>query len=198
MPIVLIQPHPDDLAYSIGGCIIKKMFGPDPLAITVFSRSESTKKPIDNVSEVRKNEDKAYFKSVGIRHIDLDLPDSSIRPFDYSMDTLVRVKNELHKIIPPCADVFVPMAIGYHIDHLIVREASRNFKNKTYYEDIPYSFRYNPNIEKDMKLLSINISDVVHTKVARLGLYESQMDENTVKQVLLKNTERMWYYEPFI
>jgi len=193
MTIVLIQPHPDDLAYSIGGCIIKKMFGKDPLAITIFNRSKSTKKEVDDISTIRQKEDKEYFRKIGIRYISLDFPDSSIRPFEYTIDTLDRIKTELYKINPQCSDIFAPLAIGHHIDHLLVREAVKDFKSVTYYEDVPYVFRYSPQLQKSMTGYTFDISDVLIQKIKNIEIYESQIDEPAINQVKQRTYERFWH-----
>jgi LmbE family N-acetylglucosaminyl deacetylase len=56
------------------------------------------------------------------------------------------LKNRLKRIIPKNAVVFVPIGIGNHVDHLIVRNVCTElFKNIIFWSDFPYNQHHRPN-----------------------------------------------------
>lgn len=55
--------------------------------------------------------------------------------------TIAQLRNDLEKILPKNAVVFAPLAIGNHIDHVLVREALSALPKVTYWSDFPYSLK---------------------------------------------------------
>ena len=197
MTTVLIQPHPDDLAYSIGGILLldEVLIDKDnTIAVTVFTGSSSAKKVISDITQVRREENRKYFNSLHLPSIDLHHPDSSFpyRNMNNTMEVYNLMKRELNEIIGKEDKVVMPLAIGYHIDHLMVRDALESFPNKVYYEDVPYIFRYGPKLLKDKRVYEYDISLVLNKKIELLKIYDSQMDETTLQQVKQKTIERLW------
>lgn len=196
MTTYLIQPHPDDLAYSLGGALIMDSFGPNVEAITVFSLSKSSKKPLEHITNTRRNEDREFFKKVGIKFKDFGLPDSSIRNLYDTSNTLRTVIDMMCENICLGDTVICPLAIGYHIDHLIVKEAVKSLKDWVrviFYEDIPYVFRYGNPMNGKMKKYKMSLNgSTMKKKIENLKIYDSQMDDVILEQVRNKREEVLW------
>lgn len=122
---VLVSPHSDDLAYSIGGAILKRIFLEPMIGVTVFTRSEhfnygvhglssmianSLPRPIPiiryfnrnlstlEITRYRKKEDLRFFRSVSIPRVDLNLSEAPLRGFrnPLSVSNIIsQAKNEV-------------------------------------------------------------------------------------------------------
>jgi LmbE family N-acetylglucosaminyl deacetylase len=86
--------------------------------------------------------------------------------------------------LPPAQRIFVPLTVGHHVDHLLVRAAAeRVHGNKLfYYEDYPYA-QEGDKLEKALAAESGNLRPVVipieevaiHAKVEAILAYRSQL-----------------------
>jgi LmbE family N-acetylglucosaminyl deacetylase len=80
---LIISPHSDDIAFSIGGTLLSHFF-PEPLMIaTVFTRSISADYfdgPHDEktITAQRESEDRAYAKRIGSGMVRLGLPEATL------------------------------------------------------------------------------------------------------------------------
>jgi LmbE family N-acetylglucosaminyl deacetylase len=159
-----MSPHFDDLAYSNGGLIIKKLIPMKFALVNIFTRSlwapnlknhclDSTK-----ISEIRLRENANFCRSVGIRSFSLGFADSSHRGYSEISETPSLISDDImhrdnvsDKVYTMIAKflrqasfdvVFAPLALGNHIDHYIVSRAIQNIKlsgvQKVFYEDLPY------------------------------------------------------------
>lgn len=157
---IILSPHCDDAAFSLGASIIDSKFE-NILILTIFSKSTCTANNLNNeieeVTKMRKKEDQAFFSSckseVELSYLDLlDAPIRlNIREEDVcsyiKMNSNKLLQNEIeHKIYNYLIDnslILSPLGLGNHIDHLIVREiAFRLLKdnyNVGFYEDLPYA-----------------------------------------------------------
>jgi 2'-N-acetylparomamine deacetylase / 2'''-acetyl-6'''-hydroxyneomycin deacetylase len=161
--ILVISPHSDDAAYSIGGLLQKSILESRVHLLTLFGRSNFTRKSgfardWQSVTELRKREDSAFARRIGAELTYVDLPEAAIRIGTTSNAIFanagssarlvipaklrVQVKRLLDTLQPVC--VFAPLGIGGHRDHLIARQLStaeaRNRKLPLfYYEDLPYA-----------------------------------------------------------
>jgi LmbE family N-acetylglucosaminyl deacetylase len=80
---VLISPHSDDVAYSVGGAILSEFFPRPLLIITPFTASISGayisgEHDVERVSRLRAAEDDAFALEVGSRVLRFNLPEASL------------------------------------------------------------------------------------------------------------------------
>lgn len=81
---LLISPHQDDIALSLGGAILSGYFSRPILILNIFTMSSyaplySEMHDMFKVSKIRADEDDAFAKSLGLVHIDLGLKDALLR-----------------------------------------------------------------------------------------------------------------------
>lgn len=157
---LILSPHLDDAVFSLGSALCEGAFGLVQI-VNVFSRSRYTLRGLGNVQEVsslRRVEDVTAMLTLGISATYLDFPDSSIRAeyfdeaayMDENLDPasdniwgqiLEALRGEFQAI--DYTRVVVPLGVGGHIDHRIVRDccvALVGNKNKIwFYEDGTYN-----------------------------------------------------------
>ena len=133
---IALSPHSDDIAFAISGLLMSIIYS-ELHIVTVFSISSCTKPdlilPIDVISKMRKREDRCFFKSISndikLSHMDLlDAPlrlgikeDEVFSVSEHNCEPIFKIYNHIKSICKPTNLVIAPLAIGYHIDHLIVR-----------------------------------------------------------------------------
>lgn len=170
--ILLIAPHPDDVAYS---CLLPALVIENQCTVmTIFGRSRyvfgtSDNMDIEKVSAIRKYEDLRFCKFIKAEQRYLNFPDSSITfSNDKSYKELYPIRNELADLIKSeigeghydC--IYFPMALGWHYDHSIIRElivddiipSYRGSCEFVMYEDLPYALEL-PKGETEAKLTSL-------------------------------------------
>ena len=153
MKILLVSPHPDDIAWSLGATVRRL---PNPHVLTVFSKTvyapASPSHGTDAASAVREAEETAWAALVGATVRRRGLPDASLRGYDddtemgatpdpdivYAVTDLVRA--EIAAVAPEL--VLAPLAVGGHVDHEAVRlavAACGGEPEVLWYEDLPYA-----------------------------------------------------------
>ncbi len=160
---IYLSPHCDDIAFSIG-CFARAR-GKGRL-VTVFTRSNFTLQSglgdlsVDQVTALRAQEEQRFAARTGLTLIDLGLPEAPLRGFQ-AMDPspasqqvpvigpqflpkLLALGRAQRRSRRPW--LFVPMALGGHLDHAIVLKAIlghgralRRFFRLAFYEDLPYA-----------------------------------------------------------
>lgn len=170
MKIVIVSPHRDDAAFSLGlsverwlsaghtvqllNCFTQSEYAPYSDAESLHSNDRKS-----FVSALRKREDVAWNKLLGSRLLitDLDLLDAplrlacgiedvltvEIRPGDRAV---ARVAGAIAKLARNGAAIAVPLAVGGHIDHRVTHAAALEALSTTpaalaFYEDLPYAAR---------------------------------------------------------
>jgi LmbE family N-acetylglucosaminyl deacetylase len=164
---LVISPHPDDAVWSVGGRLARWAAARVPaMVITVFDG------PGDRLSDpagswrhiaepaLRRAEDTAALRDVGVRHVSLGFPDAALR----TSSTGYRYVQARDLFGPPCPDdsrlrtqvsdalrrwcrtawtVHAPLAAGRHADHVLVRAAVAALApaHVLWYEDFPYRLR---------------------------------------------------------
>ncbi|UZJ55634.1 hypothetical protein CBS101457_004954 [Exobasidium rhododendri] len=158
---LFISPHPDDICYSCFGTAVQKEGNPNNthngrMIVTVFSQSrccnghlaEKLNRNVSVITDVRKEEDESFAKSVNCRLLQLGLSDSSARDeFSRKEDLAIKSKAEMAeatKMHPSYARVqqalndiirwaikckaaiYLPLGIGCHIDHMMTRVAAES------------------------------------------------------------------------
>ena len=162
--ILVISPHSDDAAYSIGGLLQKSTLKSRVHLVTLFGRSNFTRRSGGArdwraVTKIRKREDQAFASRIGADFTHLDWPEAAIRIGRTSGAIFVngnssvrligvpatlrsKMKRVFDRLQPRC--VFAPLGIGGHRDHLIARQlASAEARKRKlplfFYEDLPYA-----------------------------------------------------------
>lgn len=145
---LLLSPHSDDLAFSIGGRLLEGSLG-TVLPLTIFSISNYSRRhppaEVDRISRRRKTEDRRFFCRIpgALAPAWLNCLDAPLRhgaATEEEVDLLAR------QIAPWLAEgdrLAAPLALGGHPDHLLTHHAaSRFFAGGTagfFYEDLPYA-----------------------------------------------------------
>lgn len=160
--VMILSPHPDDVAFSIGGTLLKRPFRGAALMVTMFGRSNHlshTGFHADwaSVTSIRQAEDRAFAEQVGIELNYCELPEASLRLApsyevlfaDNPFDEVVIPSEAREALMGITADfrpshIIAPLGLGNHKDHLAVRnlaqEIARSLNIKLlYYEDLPYA-----------------------------------------------------------
>ncbi len=174
MKIVVVSPHRDDAAFSLGLAINGWLAsGHQVTVLNCFTKSDYA--PFSDVSSVhandrlsfatavRRREDVAWGKLAGsgLRFHDLDLLDAplrlacplseiqtiDIRPGDRAVSRVAGALAKLARVAQTGGIAFaVPLAVGNHIDHRVVRRAAVETLAAmavpvAFYEDLPYVSR---------------------------------------------------------
>lgn len=158
--VVVLSPHFDDGCFSIGGLL--SSIGAGHL-INVFSRSVYAPGCIaldlteSQVHEIRQAEDCAFADRVGLTRTELGGAEPDFwgrRPNDlsgveqdiFAMQAPVLDALKLHVGAGKRPFLFVPMAIGHHVNHHAVYEMVRKHASElspsfrlAFYEDLPYA-----------------------------------------------------------
>jgi LmbE family N-acetylglucosaminyl deacetylase len=272
-PLVVVSPHPDDAAYSVGGLLSGRAFGWPVLGVTVFTRSQAMtygepalsraigrllsllssqprvnrprqKVRILEVMRLRKREDASYFKAIVVPRVDLNLLDAPLRGYGWSplvSDKAVVRRDPILEWLVPLFDnlvaslvqaansssaqasesghnpgrcvMLLPLGLGGHVDHLLVREACSSLNKdhvRIYYEDLPYADRLTEDeieraardFDPGLKPHLFSIKTSLARKIEDLRLYRTQVGDKEVERVLhyanrfgenLDPCERLWY-----
>ena len=251
MNILILSPHRDDAAFSLGLAIKGWLAaGHGVTVLGIFTRSLSapfsdadTVHPNDlltYVSAMRRREDAEFLKLVpGLRMVDLNLKDALLRLRSTAEEVYTLAPNpedtaiaKIHKALaklvaePKSAEqkidaILLPLALGHHVDHLVVRNAAAAFAAEhpcAFYEDLPDAFQ--PNLDlaelaraeidalREANLFTEMLEPVVlhaseeaenAAKVKRriVSVYASQIDEATIAAMSSFATnyaggERVW------
>lgn len=158
MRVLCISAHPDDLALSIGGLLVRFVRKAAVSAVTVFGQTGWALRDFDlagrSIAAVRRAEEESFFEAAGIAGQILAFPDAAVRghsdvselrpdPHRAHMTALVvaelvRIAREVRPLL-----TLAPAAIGNHVDHVAVRDAAIRLRSLcgtlVFYEDLPYA-----------------------------------------------------------
>ncbi|HNC51722.1 MAG TPA: PIG-L family deacetylase [Accumulibacter sp.] len=153
---VIVSPHLDDAVFSCGGEIARLTRQGRVLVINVFTRYLGEAKRYGMVvGAQRLREDVAAARSLGFESLNLDELDAPFRHEAYrSVGKLFRPPvddveylGKLRERVFSCLAgmdferIYLPLAIGWHVDHMLVYEAFSPWATRAhcyYYEDAPY------------------------------------------------------------
>lgn len=225
---IFISPHPDDIAYSCFASLI------DPLAdlsqtliVTVFGSSIrahgalGSRSSAREISAVRLREDATFTMATECHLQSLTFQDSSLRykewvPFESLTSRndpiFLEIKEALRCLIEPLlgrATVFIPLGIGSHIDHCIVRDAVRDIigecgtkhskNNLFYFEDLPYASKYSEEeivkyartvVSPLTRPIIVDLDGLWSSKRLAIRIYESQL-KPTVLPAISQHARRV-------
>jgi LmbE family N-acetylglucosaminyl deacetylase len=143
--VLLVAPHSDDVALSMGATARLLCGTTSPRLVTVFTRVAA------RAADPRRAEDGEYAAAIGAAHTWCGIRESGLRPAirrggppaRLVMLGLTRaVTRRLRPILAPGAVVFGPLAVGGHVDHVLVRQALLGLRRRHrvfLYEDLPYA-----------------------------------------------------------
>ncbi|MCX7113391.1 MAG: PIG-L family deacetylase [Proteobacteria bacterium] len=208
-----VSPHADDIAYSAIGSLSNTPEAAKKWLVTVFSVScwsfEHALNP-DAAVEVtakRKQEDGGFATLFDCEYIALPLVDSSLRayhgggeyqvnPHDDPIYWQVKILlSDLIMQLPNDTVFYLPLGIGHHVDHLIVREAVKEIVNDlnrlVFYEDLPYADQFSDaqieavalSIDPRLSPMLIAMQEYWDTKAQAIQLYPSQLEANTYSRI---------------
>ena len=155
-PLIALSPHIDDLAFSLGAALCDGRLAGSRV-VTIFSRSAYTpEQPHGEASRttaLRMAEDRRFFAHAPVAELRwLGLLDAPLRRLGVSnvfaapaeAGDIAAVRRALEPLLSPSACLLVPMALGGHLDHRVVREVACAVHAEgrcrlVFYEDLPYA-----------------------------------------------------------
>lgn len=205
---LLLSPHYDDIAFSIGGLVLQLKNLHRLWLIILFGQTNYTFKcNVRNVNIIRNLEDQCFAQKINAYRKIYKLPDTSIlkhtevsevlfNPFNGDSRYEECKKNILSLIEQLQPDfIFSPIGLGGHIDHRITFDIVFNMKiyeRCLFYEDIPYvTYLSNNKINKIVRMYLGNkvahyLFDVTqqhNEKIENIRIYESQVERNLIHNI---------------
>ena len=232
LKINILSPHIDDAAFGLALTISRCANNQVPVTIincftvTKWTAIAVANKEVSAVSQLRKDEDAAFYKTLNnqIRIINLDLLDAPLRngyifqEQSFQPNELALIE-ELQGLLEAHVDglLLCPLGIGHHIDHAICRAAVVKLYKKIpvlFYEDLPYAKRITQQqielhikeLEQELGVdLSHHIDGLLNCTINKeqvVRLYKSQMNDEICAEIIahmnaLKG-ERIWGEEQVI
>ena len=172
---VVLSPHLDDAVYSLGGLLAWRARQGDSVEVWTICAGEPPPGPlsplaqvlhqvwglsVEEVVAVRRAEDHAACRLLGLVPRHLDVPDAIYRrdahgqPLYPDFEALTGVLHpadeplvdalaaQFRREWPVEAQVVAPLAIGGHVDHRLIRAAAEAVgRPLAYYADFPYAAR---------------------------------------------------------
>jgi LmbE family N-acetylglucosaminyl deacetylase len=191
-PLVVIEPHHDDLALSASGMLL---YQARPMTvITVFTRSNTVHRAArlqypdePAVSTLRAVEAREALRVFSARHLLLGHADARppYTPYDPAM--LDKIVHDLEHALADLGDaeLLAPAAVTRHPDHLLVHEAAKRLGCRWFWEDVVFWSTYGLSVD-DQQLFQERVGDtlseetyditpVVLDKFTLLRLHASQL-----------------------
>jgi LmbE family N-acetylglucosaminyl deacetylase len=183
-PLVLLQPHPDDCALSIGGTLLK--VGNPVSILTVFSVSATAA-----LSAARQAEDRRFATVVGAEWRHLGGRERRSTSAEHTPAVAAQIADATRSLSVTGGGVLLaPAAVARHVDHRTVHQAARSLDAVAFWEDVAFWSIYGASVEDrvqfalrspewlaDQVLVAVDITDSVRAKAALLACYRSQSDE---------------------
>ena len=165
MKILVVSPHRDDAAFSLGLAIsawlqtghlveVRNCFTRSKYAPFVADQLLHPHDQLSHITALRQREDEAWRRKNGngLSLTDLNLKDAPVRlrcePDQVCTLQPVPGDKAMLKIEQAVAQrgahlLILPLAVGHHVDHLYARDAALHAPLHAYafYEDLPYSAR---------------------------------------------------------
>jgi len=210
---ILISPHSDDIAFSIGGTLLQNFFKRPILMLTIFTKSNYSPcikmSNSETISKVRCLEDAEFADKLQIKLQSLNFSEPQLRGYsrkeifannNNSDPVYTEVYFALSKLIKSgqCELIVSPMGLGNHIDHINVcdicqRIAKENNIRIIFYEDLHYASQLTLKqisgranfINPNLEHLKIYITTTFNDKIENIKLYKSQA--RRIFQTLIKS-----------
>lgn len=212
---ILISPHSDDIAYSLGGTLLTEYLSSPMMLVTVFTKSNFSRRvklsDPKEITKIRTLEDAKFAEEIRIEYKGLNFPESPLRgkityeeifgnSDPYSDPIYREVYVSLSKLLKEFPDALVisPMSIGNHLDHRIVLESclaicKENNIKILFYEDLPYASLFTLKqiedkafkIDPNLKPYKIDITSVLRRKLDNLKIYKTQTGKEIPREVII-------------
>ena len=237
-PKIILSPHYDDFIFSLGGLAWhwSNHSKPPTTNLVLFSQSgyandqnQFLSASVAAVSQLRlKEEQRALGELHNVKLIlghQLDAPLRGYRDVTRPRHFKLLSERALHRKLTDLiisvfrlnGQIFIPLAIGSHIDHLLVRDVamklikSAEFNQKKsfyFYEDLPYAGsreladkKNATEFIKNNHLRPIEFEISLIEKLRLINFYPSQLNEKTIKEIkfhassisLKGDFERVWW-----
>jgi LmbE family N-acetylglucosaminyl deacetylase len=200
-PALVLSPHPDDAAFSVGGLLHTRVLAPVTIA-TVFGTTNylgvhGFQADARQATAIRRAEDAAFAAAVGAELVSCGLPDASVR-LGPSLDVIFgdadgAVPAELPAMLADVvrrvrpALILAPAALGGHVDHRAVRALAPDLARScgaalAWYEDLPYAgwmaaddiAAHFATLPGDPRPIDIPLDDAMAMKLSSIMLYGTQ------------------------
>jgi LmbE family N-acetylglucosaminyl deacetylase len=215
-PTIVFSPHPDDAALSPGGFLCSGRFGPIQI-VTFFSRSvHSLLGPGEAAAtRVREMEERCYAEALGAAVTLLDLPEALLRGKRTAFELIFwedgeaeeQMRSEIGAALDELpldletADLFIPLGVGNHIDHVLVRDAvlrllparRKRLDGVWFYEELPYAAVFPDRsrvlgalsaLGTDFKPRLVDVTRSIGEKLELLRIYQSQLPPSEIARTL--------------
>lgn len=227
---LFLSPHLDDAVWSCGGRIAHlTRRGAKVVVATVFS-GLLDQQPNDGWRRIannrfRANENRAALRVLGAESLNLGFIEAALRRKrgeEFIYPTLASVLNSEYSagesilpflvgdisllLLDAWESINVPVAIGTHVDHALVRRAAEQATDKrlTYYEDFPYVFDMNLTVGLTAGTFDLAEEDL-HRWLEAGRLYRSQVlwlfktpmafQEAVIRRAAIYHSSRVRYAE---
>ncbi len=159
---LILSPHPDDAALSVGGILHKRVFGSTTI-VTVFGKTNygyGWEPDWPNATSLRKAEDQSFAARLGVRLLYCEYPEAALRGRRRPRARFEPSQPRHHEVPPDVAEGVVELArreqpdvvlaplcpescSWYHADHWVTRSLAPSLARScraalAYYEDLPY------------------------------------------------------------
>lgn len=195
-PLVVIEPHHDDLALSASGMLLSH--ARPTTVVTVFTRSNTVHRAARQqypdasaVSRLRAIEAQEALRVFSARHFQLGHPDARPPYTPYDPAVLDKITQELENALDGLGDaeLLAPAAVTRHPDHLLVHEAAKRLGCHWFWEDVAFWSTYGLSVD-DQQLFRERVGDslteeiyditpVLLDKFTLLRLHASQLQPDT-------------------
>lgn len=196
--ILIVSPHMDDAVLSLGEHIIGwKSEGKKILVVTVFTKFIEKNIPdysrnymeksgfydVIDFENARKEEDINAMWSMGVDYKHWNFVDAGFRGIYKTREKLlsgkIKDKDLINKIRMKILEIetdkiYLPYGVGGNVDHLIVKEAGKIFKNISYFMESPYLWQKLNFVRFLLKIKNIKKPSIKKEKI--LKEYKSQFE----------------------
>jgi LmbE family N-acetylglucosaminyl deacetylase len=200
---IVISPHPDDVALSAGLYFLDSQ--KQTVIYNVFNLSKTGIDGTDD-TEIRIREESKFAKMIDADVSFLNLMDTNYRGIHWNLSENTLDTAKIYKLSITLSlilqsfqkefNVYIPMGIGLHQDHLLcyysmlcaLQYDYRNLSKVYFYEDYPYN--YNNKVFLASQLLIFKIGNRLpyygdlDKKLDMLKLYPSQFSQSYLKKLL--------------
>ncbi len=222
---IYLEPHLDDIALSCGGLLaLQASRGEATLVVTFFAGnpgSEHAFTPFaagmhaiwgdqEDMIAIRHDEQRAALEHLGADWLRLNWFDAIYRDDRYLSDeqlfgTLHRkdleVVQEIRKMLkslagrPGSPTWYVPLAVGHHVDHQILLNASDALGDRLGFEDFPYAAKAGSvtavaEREGASPGQIVDISLTIDRKIEAIACYQSQIGNLFGDDATMRNAVR--------
>ena len=146
--LLVLSPHADDAAFSIGGLVAHAARTGQKVALQTVYRSDDWNQL--GIATSRATEDAAFAQRFGLTLLPPLLDEAPLRDRRYRsgrrlFDWIDPHHADIDKLVDhfrtlDCAAILAPLGVGEHVDHQLVHWAARRLETPvTFYEDSPYA-----------------------------------------------------------